>query len=85
MLQSFYLNMGFVGALLFSLVIFLLFICWIAGIAGITLPVDGGKPRGSAWQIVVSMVFPPYPICWMMFVMNEQRKFLKNSKNNLRT
>lgn len=83
MLQSFYTNMGFFGALLFSLTLFLLFVCWFAGIAGITLPVDGGKPRGSTWQIVLAVLFPPYPIIWMVIIMNEQRKFLKNTNNNL--
>ena len=84
MLQTFYNNLGFFGALILSFILFVLFILWIAGLAGITLPVDGGKPRGSKSQIIAAIIIPLYPICWVFYEMYHQRKFLKSDKNDLR-
>ncbi|HBQ59503.1 MAG TPA: hypothetical protein DD671_07710 [Balneolaceae bacterium] len=66
MLQSFYENLGFFGALFTALLLFFLFIFWMAGIAGITLPYDGGRKKGNNWQIIVAVLFPPYPILWLL-------------------
>lgn len=85
MLQSFYNNLGFFGALILSFVLFVLFILWLAGIAGITLPVDGGKPRGSKLQLITALLIPLYPICWIFYEMYHQRRFMKKDGNNLET
>lgn len=80
MVQSFYTKLGLAGGAIAALIIFALFILWLAGVAGITNPYDGGKPRGKTWQLVVSLIFPPYPMIWMITKINEQRKFLKKAE-----
>lgn len=82
MVESFYLKFGLPGSILVSFVIFSIFILWLAGVAGITQPLDGGRPRGKVWQLVVSVLFPPYPLAWMISKIVEQRKFLKKIKMN---
>lgn len=79
MLQSFYHNFGFFGALALSLFLFFFFILWMAGMAGITLPYDGGKKRGNNWQIVVAVLIPIYPVAWLIYDMYQQRKFMINN------
>lgn len=77
MLQSFYENFGFFGALALAIFLFIFIIFWIAGIAGITLPYDGGKKKGSNVQIVFAVLFPPYPVIWLLIDIYNQRKQLK--------
>ncbi|WP_018126411.1 hypothetical protein [Balneola vulgaris] len=84
MLKAFYSSLGFFGALLLSLGLFVFFILWVAGIAGITLPVDGGKPRGSKWQIICAILIPIYPVTWIFYEMYHQREFLKKGENDLK-
>lgn len=83
MLKTFYESIGFLGALLLALGLFVIFILWVAGIAGITLPVDGGKPRGSKIEIILAIFIPIYPILWLFYEMYHQRKFIKKENNNL--
>jgi hypothetical protein len=80
MLQSFYDNFGFFGALLLAFSLFIFFILWIAGIAGITLPYDGGRKKGSTWQIVLAILFPPYPVIWLIVDMYLQRRYMKEGE-----
>jgi hypothetical protein len=77
MLQSFYNNFGFFGALALAVSLFFFFILWMAGVAGITIPYDGGQKRGSTWQVVFAIIFPPYPVIWLIFDMYLQRKYMK--------
>lgn len=79
MLQSFYNNLGFFGALAVSFLLFVFFIFWIAGIAGITLPYDGGKKKGSTWQVVCAVLIPVYPVLWLINDMIQQHREM--SKN----
>jgi len=83
MLKTFYESIGFFGALILALGLFVLFILWIAGIAGITLPHDGGKPRGSKTQILIAIFVPIYPVLWLFYEMYYQRKFINKEKNDL--
>lgn len=76
MLQSFYDNLGFIGALLFSLFLFIFFIFWIAGIAGITLPYDGGQKKANSWQIILAILIPVYPVIWLISDMYMQHKYM---------
>ena len=66
MIQRFYENFGFFGALFLSGFLFVLFVLWLAGLAGITVPFDGGKLRHNKWQIFVSVLVPIYPILWII-------------------
>lgn len=79
MLQTFYDLFGFFGALGLSLALFLFFILWIAGIAGITLPVDGGKPKFNKWEVVVAIFIPIYPIYWLIRDVIEQHVFMRKN------
>ncbi|MDR9416693.1 MAG: hypothetical protein RI564_10440 [Gracilimonas sp.] len=80
MLQSFYDNLGFFGALSTALLLFFFFIFWIAGIAGITLPYDGGRKKGNNWQILLAVLFPPYPIVWLIYDMYLQHRYMTEEK-----
>lgn len=83
MIQSFYDQMGLGGAIFASLLVFLLFILWLAGIAGITLPVDGGKQRKNKAQIVLAIIFPLYPIIWVIYELIRHRLTLEKERKNL--
>lgn len=76
MLQSFYNNFGFFGALAISISLFVFFIFWIAGIAGIALPYDGGKKKGSDLQIIFAVLIPVYPVIWLLTDMYRQHKMM---------
>lgn len=76
MLQTFYDNFGFFGALTLSLFLFFFFIFWLAGMAGITLPYDGGKKRGNPWQIIIAVFVPIYPVAWLVYDMYKQKRFM---------
>jgi hypothetical protein len=79
MLKSFYELFGFFGALLLSLALFIFFIFWLAGLAGITLPVDGGKPKFNKWEVLVAVFIPIYPIYWLIRDIIEQHAFMKKN------
>lgn len=80
MLQSFYNNFGFFGALAISLFLFIFFIFWVAGIAGITLPYDGGQKKGSAGQILAAVLIPVYPVIWLIVDMYTQHREMKEGE-----
>jgi hypothetical protein len=77
MLQSFYENFGFLGALFLAVFMFIFFIFWMAGMAGITLPYDGGRKKGHNWQIALAVFVPIYPVAWLIYDMYMQRKYMK--------
>ena len=66
MLKTIFENFGFVGSLILSLVIFLFSILWLAGMAGITQPKDGGKVRYKSWMVWLAVVVPVFPIAWII-------------------
>ena len=66
MLKTIFESFGFAGSLLLSLLIFLFLILWLAGIAGITQPKDGGKVRYKSWMVWLAVLFPLYPIAWII-------------------
>lgn len=81
MLKTIFENFGFIGSLMLSLLIFLFFILWLAGIAGITQPKDGGQLRYKPWMVWLSVFIPLYPIVWIVHqiwkhfaVMNTSKK-----------
>ena len=78
MLKSFFDLFGFLGALLLSLALFLFCILWLAGLAGITLPVDGGKHKYNKYKVLVAIILPVYPIYWLIRNIFEQHIFMKN-------
>ncbi len=74
MLQSFYENFGFIGSISLAFFIFLSFIFWMAGIAGISqLP----ESRNKNLKLICSVIFPPYPIIWVFVDMFRQRQLMK--------
>ncbi|MEX0723992.1 MAG: hypothetical protein WD053_08945 [Gracilimonas sp.] len=78
MLQSFYENFGFFGALFLAIAMFLFFILWIAGIAGIALPYDGGRKKGNTWQIILAVLIPIYPVLWLILDIYLQRQYMND-------
>lgn len=82
MLQNFYQQFGFFGALLISAVCFFLFIFWVAGVAGIALPEDGGKVKDNKFEVIIALILPIYPIGWLFADMYKQRKLLRQKEEN---
>ncbi len=79
MLKSFYEHIGFFGSLFLSLFLFIFFIFWIAGVAGITLPVDGGKAKYNKWQVLLAVLIPIYPVIWIISDIIVQHRFMKKN------
>jgi len=71
MLENLYQSFGILGSLLISLSIFILIIFWVAGIAGLT---DSSQRNIKTWQIILSVIFPPFPVGWLIFDMIRQYK-----------
>ncbi len=81
MLQTFYDNFGFLGALGISALMFLLFVFWMAGVAGIALPEDGGRVKNNRTQVIIAILIPIYPIIWLWSDMYKQYKFMQKENN----
>ena len=79
MLQTFYNSFGFLGSISVAFTIFLLFIFWMAGIAGISqLP----ESKHKTGKLVGSVIFPPYPIIWLFVDMYRQNRLMKETDIN---
>ncbi|SHF51547.1 hypothetical protein SAMN05443144_109154 [Fodinibius roseus] len=77
MLQTFYNSFGFLGSISISFLIFICFIFWLAGVAGITqLKNDRTKPV----KLFFSVLFPPYPIIWIFWDMYTQSQLMKEDQ-----
>lgn len=77
MLQTFYENFGFIGSISLAFFIFLSFIFWMAGIAGLSqLP----ESKNKNLKLISSVVFPPYPIIWVFVDMYRQSQLMKEKE-----
>lgn len=76
MLETFYNNFGFLGSVTFSFLIFLSFIFWMAGIAGINQLNDSAKKN---MRLFFAVIFPPYPIIWLFLDMYRQSQLMKEN------
>ncbi|MEX2602341.1 MAG: hypothetical protein WD355_11865 [Balneolaceae bacterium] len=79
MLQTFYNNFGFNGSLLIAFGLFIFFIFWIAGLAGLHLQ-EESSPKRKNLKMAVALLIPLYPFFWLitdMFI--QRRKFKKNT------
>lgn len=81
MLKSVYELIGFFGSLGLSLFLFIFFIFWIAGIAGITIPVDGGKPKFNKWLVLLAVLIPLFPVIWLITDIVKQHRFMKSDQS----
>jgi choline-glycine betaine transporter len=79
MLKTIFEHFGFIGSLALSLLLFVFFILWMSGIAGITQPLDGGKPRYKHWMVWVSILFPPFPIIWIVHNLTHHNRLMKRN------
>lgn len=80
MLQTFYNSFGFVGSISIAFLIFISFIFWMAGVAGISqLTNDQTKPV----KLFFSIFFPPYPIIWIFWDMHTQSQLMKEKEEEL--
>lgn len=74
MLQTFYNNFGFLGSILIAFFIFISFIFWMAGVAGISqLP----ESKRKNVRLFFSILFPPFPIIWLFVDMYQQSQLMK--------
>jgi hypothetical protein len=77
MLETFYNSFGFIGSITVAFTIFLAFIFWMAGIAGLSqLP----ESRKKNIKLVCSIFFPPYPIIWVFVDMYRQSQLMKEKE-----
>jgi hypothetical protein len=74
MLETFYNNFGFTGALLLSFSLFICFIFWMAGLAGISMKQESNKKKTI--RLVIAVLLPIYPFFWMILDMITQKKDL---------
>ena len=75
MLESLYNYFGFTASLLISLLVFLFFVFWMAGVAGIC-----SKNRSATRQtlfISLAVFLPPYPVIWLLSEMIKQKRELR--------
>jgi hypothetical protein len=79
MLETFYNNFGFLGSISLALTIFLAFIIWMAGIAGISQLPDS---KSKTLRLISSVIFPPYPIIWVFVDMYRQSQLMKEKDIN---
>lgn len=77
MLQTFYENFGFLGSISLAFFIFLAFVFWIAGMAGISQLNPSLKKN---IQLAVSVLFPPFPIIWVFVDMYRQSQLMKEKE-----
>ena len=75
MLQTLYNYFGFTGSLLLAFFLFLFFVFWMAGVAGIC-----SKKRISNRQLIfvsLAVFIPVYPVLWLIADMIEQKNELQ--------
>ncbi|MEX1062046.1 MAG: hypothetical protein WEC12_00470 [Balneolaceae bacterium] len=72
MLETFYNNFGFAGALISSFVLFIFFIFWIAGLAGICLKNESELKK--ILRMTIAVLVPLYPFIWMIWEMIVQKR-----------
>jgi len=75
MLESFYNNFGFIWSLVIALFIFLFFIFWMGGVAGISLQHE--EKNESIFRLILAILIPIYPVVWLIMDMISQKKQLK--------
>lgn len=74
MLHTFYNNLGFLGSISVAFFIFILFIFWLAGVAGIS-QLKSSSTKNV--KLFFSIIFPPYPIFWLLWDIYSQNQFMK--------
>ncbi len=75
MLETLYNYFGFTGSLLVAFFLFLCFVFWVAGIAGIS-----SKHRPAHLQIIfftLAILIPIYPVLWLIADMVKQKRQLR--------
>ena len=75
MLETLYNIFGFAGSLLVSFFIFIFFVFWMAGVAGICL-----RDRPPVRQFIffsLAIFVPVYPVLWLIADMIKQKKELR--------
>lgn len=74
MMEKLYQTFGIFGALVVSMLFFMLLIFWVAGLAGMTDAREG--PRNPLLLVVAALV-PPVPVVWLVMDMVRQYKAMK--------
>ncbi len=76
MLKWSYLHFGFFGTVFLALFMFLLFIMYLAGIAGISILPDGDRTKNI--KLILSVLIPPFPVIWLFIDVYRQHKAIKS-------
>lgn len=75
MLETVHKIFGFAGSLIFSFIVFLFFVFWMAGVAGI---VQGDRKQSRQMTFIALAIFiPVYPVIWLIADMIRQKKQLR--------
>jgi hypothetical protein len=81
MLQFFYDELGFFGSILMALFLFLLFVFWFSGLAGLA-----GQPASNVsrnTKLTIAVIFPPFAIGWLIYDMHRQHKIIKGNTKRI--
>ena len=81
MLQFFYDEFGFFGSILLALFLFISFIFWFSGLAGIA-----GQKGSNAMKnikILAAVLFPPFAIGWLIYDMRRQHNIIKGNNQQI--
>lgn len=81
MLQLIYDTFGFWGSILVALTLFLSFIFWFSGLAGIAG--QPGSNRNKNIKLILAVLFPPFSIGWLIYDMRRQHKIIKGNNRQL--
>jgi hypothetical protein len=81
MLQWLYAELGFFGSILLSLFLFVAFIFWFSGLAGIAGLQDSNRTKNT--KILVAVIFPPFSIGWLLYDIYRQHRVMKSSKSSI--
>jgi len=81
MLQYFYDEFGFFGSILLALLLFLAFIFWFSGLAGLADQKTSDRARN--FRLLAAVLFPPFAIFWLLYDMRRQHKIIKGNNQQL--
>ena len=66
MIRALYLDFGFFSTLAICLLLVVLFIFWMAGIAGIVANPDNKGKKAGNLSLILCVLIPIYPIIWLI-------------------
>lgn len=79
MLNWFHEHLGFGGSILITFFAFILGVCWLSGLAGMSEAYQDKK--GFSWPLFLGVFVFPIPIVWLIVDMVQQHRYLHRDSN----